>query len=202
MLERRVRPVPGPSARNPARPEEELESRAAAPASEERKPFAPLPASLAPPLPSAQSPTQRLAHSRRFINANLIVPFILCSIHNVILPSFSFDFSPFLPPTLIHILWFPTLFSLPSLPSPCHFLPLYICLFLSLSFLSHFLSVSLSLPFCPYASLSLHFCVSCLYLPFYLVSGVGSQPSCTWTLGRPLLVPASALPGLPGPRNP
>lgn len=107
------------------------------------------------------SPTQLPAYSRRRINAGVIFSFILCSIHSLILPSFSFYFFPH------SYSYFMLSISAPSLP-PCHFLPLCTCLFLSLSSLSLSLSLCVSvasLLSCGSLPRYLSICVSCVSLP-------------------------------------
>lgn len=108
-------------------------------------------------------------------------------------------------PRLLFIFYAPHL-SVPSLPL-CHLLPLCICLFLSLPSLSSSLSLCVSvaslLSLCLSASPPPHLrrVSLCLYLPFHPIALAGSWPTCTPTLGRPLLAPSSARPWLPGPRS-
>lgn len=114
------------------------------------------------------SPTQLPAYSRRRINAGVIFPFILCSIHSLS----SLVLILFLPP-LLFIFY---AFHLCSLPSSLSFPP-FMHLSLSVTIFSVSLVVSLCLCRFPSvlwlpASLSLHLCLVslCGYLPFCAIS--------------------------------
>lgn len=170
LRERRERRGPGPSARSPAPPAGAQEPGRSLLGAKKRTP-PPRPPPLWLLLSSlCRSPAQSPAYSRRRINAGVICPFILCSIHSLIIPSFSFDSSHFLlpPHTLIHILWSRSLLP-PSLPpsllpiSSLHASVSDFCRYLLC--LSYCLSVSLSLPSCPCGSrLCLFISVSPVFL--------------------------------------
>lgn len=130
------------------------------PSPEQRK-GTPCPAASLWLLLSCLSPTQCPAYSWRCINAGLISRFIHSLFHPVsFFPRFHSIFLIFSPNSYSYFTVFVSLFP-PSLP-PCHFLPLCIRLFLSLSSVSLIVSPCLCRfpPVLVAPCLSLHLCVS------------------------------------------
>lgn len=183
------RPAPEPSACCPAAPTEAREPRRPLPGAKRRNP-SPRRLSLAPPLlPQFDA---ALGKQSALYKCWSNFPFILCSIHSLILPSFSFDFSPpLLAPLFIVYGLRLSSARLPAFPPLCtRYLLSRSCLSVALSLPSgpcgsppSLCRVPLSLPLSPF--------------PPPVLSGLPAHLHLE--LGRPLPVPSSALPGLPGP---